>query len=446
MLKKSLTALLLLFVTCFVNAQPVKVWTLDDCIKYAEEHNIDIQKQSLTIDKSNLDLQESRWAFVPSLSASSGFTSSTGRVLDPTTYQFVQTNLTSNSSSSLEGNITLFEGGKKQKNLERAKLSLRASILKEESVKYNLKLNVTSAYLDVLCALEQEAIARKSAGLIEIQLERSQNLFEAGSITESDVLQLRSQLFSAQNDISSALQAEKMAKLAICDLLEIEDFESFKTAESQAPEEYMAEADIETAITYHPDYLISVLNQNLAETDWKIAKSALYPTLSLSAGYGSSWSDARKKSIQNPDGTIRYEAYPFFEQYADNASAYVSVGLKIPILTGLKARNSTIRAQLAVKESQYETSEVYKKLRKQVIQAKIDCETARDKYNRAIEEVKYAEEAYRQISDKYNLGATDYLNWNTALVELAKSQYSLIESKYSFYLKCKILNFYYEQQ
>ena len=145
MLKHVFILAVSLFAALTIQAQ--KVWTLEDCINYAEENSIDVQKQALTTDKSRLDLQEGKWAFVPSISASTNYTASTGRVLDPTTYQFVQTSLTGNSSSSISGDIALFEGGKKIHALKRAKLSLRASFLKEESVRYNLKLNVIAAYI-----------------------------------------------------------------------------------------------------------------------------------------------------------------------------------------------------------------------------------------------------------------------------------------------------------
>lgn len=438
MLKRILALIVSLLWTVSGIAQ-MKVWALDDCIRYAEEHIIDIQKQSLSIDKSRLDLQEGKWAFVPSLFASSGYTASTGRVLDPTTYQFVQTSLTINSSSSIEGSITLFEGGRKLKILERSKLSLKASLLKEESARYNLKLNVIAAYMDVLCAWEQVAIAVKTAEIIEKQLVRSQNLLEAGSITESDVLQLRSQLFAAENDISSAQLTEKMAKLTLCDLLEIEEYESFSVAEPLSFDIDMTIIEIESAVHNNPDYKVSVLNKSLAEADYNVATSALWPTLSLSVGYGSSWSDARKKTIQNLDGTIRYEAYPFFQQYTDNASAYVSLGLKIPIFSGLSARNRAKRADVAVKEAKLAAEVSYKKVRKQIIQAQMDCDAAWDKYLRVQEEVHYAEEAQRQLSEKYNLGTTDYLSWSTALVESIKAAYSLAESKYAYYLKCETL-------
>jgi len=442
MLKAVIIMSLVAAIPFTMSAQVDKVWSLDECICYAEEHNINIQKQVLLTDKSKLSLQEGKWAFVPSLAATTNYTASTGRVLDPTTYQFVETNLTGNNSTSISGDISVFEGGKKIHVLEEAKLSLRAALLKEESVKYNMKINVIAAYMDILCAKEQVCIAEQSASLVESQLNRSKILLEAGKITESDVLQLQSQLFAAQNDISSAKHSEQMAKLSLCDLLEIDDFESFQVCDPSETIVSRTIVDIEDAVEKHPDYQLSLLSEKIALSDYKIARSSMYPRLSLSAGYGSSFSDARKKSIQNPDGTITYKAYPFFQQYADNASAYVSVGLKIPILTGLTSKNGMQRAKIAIKEAEITTIEKRKQMRKEILQAEIDCQTAEEKYIKAVEAEKYAEEAQRQISEKYNLGTTDFLSWNTSIVELAKSRYSLVEAKFSFILKNEILKLY----
>ena len=326
---------------------------------------------------------------------------------------------------------------------KKAKLSLRAAELEEESVRYNLRLNVIAAYMDVLCAKEEVSIAEQAASLIEAKLDRSAKLMSAGSITESDVLQLRAQFFATQNDVASAKHAEQMARLSLCDLLEIEDYTSFQIAEPVGEEVLPLPFDYEASIENHPDYRLSTFNETIALANLKMAKSALYPKLSFSAGYGSSFSDARKKTIVAPDGTIQYEAYPFLQQYADNASAYVSVGLQIPILNGLTARNAVKRARIAATEAEYATIASRKQLRRKILQAQIDCDAARDQHQRALEEERYAEHAFRQIDEKYNLGVTDYLTWSTAAAELAKARYLMVETKYRSILTAYILKSYY---
>ena len=344
-------------------AQADSLWTLQACIDYALEHNLEIKKQRLSEQESQVNLRESKWAFSPSLSANAGATGSTGRVLDPTTYQFVQTNYTANTSSSISGNITLFEGGKKIYALRKSELGLKASLLDSESLRDNIKMNVIASFLDVLCAKEQINSAESAVSKLEEQLSRSRIMFMAGSITESDVLQLNSQLFAARNDVSSARNAYDMARLSLCDLLEIEDYKSFVVCDPAENYTHIL-FDLEKAVEAVPDFQRAVLNQEISLREEQLSKAALWPTLSLSVGYGSNYSDARKKMIQNPDGTISYEAYPFLQQYADNASAYASLSLNIPILTGMRANSGVKRAKIQVQNAELAVEAVRKDIRK----------------------------------------------------------------------------------
>lgn len=419
-----------------------QTWSLEDCVNYAMEHSIDLKRQAFSIDRENLSLQEGKWAFVPRLSASSSYTMSTGRVLDPTTYEFVSTKYTGNNSTSVSGDIALFEGGRKIYALSRAKMSLKAAMIKDESLKYNLRIQIAGAYMDVLCAREQERVARETETLITTQLERTQNLYDAGTVTETDVLQLRAQLSAAKKDVSSAKYAYQMARLTLCDLLEWEDYSHFEVTEPSAPLSSAFEWDLEAVLENHPEIRSYEIQKDLAALDYKLARSAISPRLSLSAGFGTSYSDARQKAIMNPGGTFKYEAYPFFNQYADNGSAYVSLSLSIPILNGMSTRNGIRRARISVAETNLNLIETRKRVRKRLLQAQMDCSLAKERFEQSMEESSYAEEVFRQVDCKYNLGATDFLSWNTALVDLAKAHYSLAEAKYSYYLRTEILNYY----
>lgn len=419
-----------------------QVWTLEDCVNYALEHSIDLQRQEHAIDRERLALQEGKWAFVPRLSASTSYTMSTGRVLDPTTYEFVKTDYTGNSSASVSGDVTLFEGGRKIHALSRAKLSLKAALLQEEALKYNLRIQIAGAYMDVLCAREQTGIAQETVSLIEAQLSRTQSLFDAGSVTETDVLQLKTQLSTAKKDASSASYAYDKARLVLCDLLEWNDFKHFDVVEPSNLMPEMLDMDVDEAVENHPDIRTAAMRKELANVDYKLAVSAISPRLSLSAGFGTSYSDARQKALFNEDGTLRYEAYPFFEQYSDNGSAFVSLSLSIPILNGLSTRNGIKRAHISAAETSLNALEMQKKIRRQILQAQMDCASAKERYEHSLTECNYAEEVFRQVEKKYNLGAADYLSWNTAVVDLAKARYSLAEAKYSFYLRAEILDYY----
>ena len=422
---------------------PHRVWTLEDCISYALEHNIEIKRQELVSEDRQTALSEARWSYAPTFSAGSSYSLSSGRVLDETTYDFVENETVGSSSVSVSGNIEVFAGLRKHRELQRAKLDLKAGLQDLESARYDLRANVTAAFLEVLCARESITEARQIVSMLEVQEEKTRIKVEAGRVTEADLLQITAQLYSARNDVLTA----KNDRLELCQLLEIEDFRDFEAATSAAdampslvPED---EGGILEAVGWRPEIKSAELGVELARKDLQIARSSYWPTVSLSAGYGTSHSGARQMMLQNPDGTFRYEAYPFFRQYADNASSYVSVSLSIPILSGLSVRKNVRRTKTALRDAEYALASTRKGIVKEYLQAGIDARTAYGKYLGAQEQVRSAEEAARQITAKYESGASDVITYSTAISELASARYRLLSARYECIFKLKILEMYH---
>ena len=59
-------AVLLLFT---IEARSQKIWTLEDCINYALENNLDIQKQIQSVESNKANLTQSAIGLLPSLNA-----------------------------------------------------------------------------------------------------------------------------------------------------------------------------------------------------------------------------------------------------------------------------------------------------------------------------------------------------------------------------------------
>ena len=416
---------------------PSKVWTLEECIDYALEHNIEIKRQELGVDDSETGLSESRWDYAPSLSAGASYSISSGRVLDQTTYEFIENNVVGSSSASVSGSVQVFSGMRRHYALKRAKASLKASLADLESVRTDVELNVTAAYLQILCDQENLASAREMASMLESQMERIQTMVDLGRVTEADLLQIRSQYYAALNDVAAAEGQCRLSKMELCQLLEIQDWENFAIEPIEADKYEGMQLFPYTdsiAVESRPEYRSAEAGVEMARRNLQIARSSYYPTLSLSAGYGTSYSGARQKTVQNPDGTYRYEAYPFFRQYLDNGSSYISLSLNIPIFSGMSARNSVRRAKNASMDAQYALQTVRKQLSREYEQALIEYQISCRQYETAREQLAYAEEAARMMTEKYNLGKTDFTSWNTAMTELAKAKYAIGTMRYSMYL------------
>ena len=266
-----------------------------------------------------------------------------------------------------------------------------------------------------------------------------------GKTTYADLLQVRSRLAEAENALLSAVHSYDVSRLNICQLLEIEDYSSF----IPCMDEY-------ENISYNEGGLLSIMenthnlpqvrmpenNVEISHRNIQIARASYYPSLSLNAGYGTSYSSARRKIIGNADDSYDYEPYPFFEQYRDNASGYVSLGLTIPILNSMSARNGVRRAKIELQKSEYALETTRKQLRKEVLQAVLDTETAWKKYSVSVSYLESAEEVFRQISIKYENGVANMTEYTTAVSTLSEAQYQYLASKYEYIFKVKILEFY----
>ena len=413
-------------------------WSLEECISYALEHNIEIKRQELGVDDSETGLSESRWDYAPSLSAGASYSISSGRVLDQTTYEFIENNVVGSSSASVSGSVQVFSGMRRHYTFKKAKASLKASLADLESVRTDVELNVTAALLQILCDQENLASAREMASMLESQMGRIQTMVDLGRVTEADLLQIRSQYYAALNDVAAAEGQCRLSKMELCQLLEIQDWENFAIEPIEADKHEGMQLFPSTdsiAVESRPEYRSAEAGVEVARRNLQIARSSYYPTLSLSAGYGTSYSGARQKAVQNPDGTYRYEAYPFFRQYLDNGSSYLSLSLNIPIFSGMSARNSVRRAKNARLDAQYTLQAVRKQLSREYEQALIEYQTSCRQYETAREQLAYAEEAARMMTEKYNLGKTDFSSWNTAMTELAKAKYATNNVAYTLCLR-----------
>lgn len=424
-----------------------KRWTLDECIAYALEHNIEIKSQVLATEAKRVDLAESKWAYAPSISASNSYNLSTGRVLDPTTYDFIENQTVQGNNTSVSAGIILFGGMGNLHRMRRARLDLQSELLGLDKVRNEVTLHVTARYLEILCAEENIRNAEQTVSTLRIQEEKTARKVEARKVTTADLLQIQSQLADAENEVLTARNQLDIAKLNLCQLLELDDYAAFEPVapDETLPIEGSLPSDVDVVVDAAlalPQVRMARLGIDIARHDIRIAQSAYYPTLSLSAAYGSSYSDARQKTFRNADGTYRYEAYPFFEQYKDNANSYLSLSLNVPIFGGFQKRKAVQRARLAVRQAELDLRTMEKQVVKEVNQAWIDARTAREQYRSAQKFFASASEAVRQVGRKYDLGAATVVDYNTALNTLVKANAQLLQAKYQYLLKTKILVFY----
>lgn len=189
-MRRTFISVILLFSVASAVAQDTP-WTLEMCIAHAMEHNITIKQSELTAESQQISLSASKWAYAPEISATNSYTLSTGRVLDPTTYDFVENQTVSGNNTSVGASVMLFGGMRNLRNLQRARLDLRATLLDAEKTRNDVRLNVTAYYLEILCAEENIRNAEQIVETLRLQEDKTEKLVDARKVTAADLLQIQ---------------------------------------------------------------------------------------------------------------------------------------------------------------------------------------------------------------------------------------------------------------
>src|SRR5690606_19397437 len=147
-MRKSILLACVFLLSLAANSQ-TKKWTLQECVAHALENNISIKQSQLDVEFAEIARRDALGNFIPSLNINSSIQNSSGLTVNPTTNQFETTRFTSFSGSGTTA-ITLFDGLRNVREMQRAKLATLASQYSLEKMKDDIALFVANSYLQVL--------------------------------------------------------------------------------------------------------------------------------------------------------------------------------------------------------------------------------------------------------------------------------------------------------
>ncbi|MGQ1889408.1 TolC family protein, partial [Thermophagus sp. OGC60D27] len=305
-----------------------------------------------------------------------------------------------------------------------------------EAAQNDLALNITAYYLQVLFDRELLEVATQQYKVAQEQVDNTQKLVDAGRVSESNLLEIKSQ---AAREALNVTQMENNLNLSLLNLaqaLDLENPDDFDIAIPVIPELQKQQLTpppelFNTAVDIMPR--IQAYRYNLESNSYalKTAKGALYPSLTLDAGW--STNIAKAKSTQNFD---------FGQSFRDNATQYIGLTLRIPVFNHLSARYNVKNAKLGIQSADLDLLQEKQNLRKEIQQAYADAEAAFQKFLSAKTAVQAFEESLRYSEKKYALGLVSPVDYSVARADYLKAQSDFLQAKYEYVLRTKILDFY----
>ncbi len=469
---KQLSLTLSLIVLMLGTGISQEIWSLEKCIRYAQDNSLTVQQAELSVKQAELTERGNKMSRLPDLNANTTGSLSFGRTIDFTTNTFTSDNRTANSGS-INSSVILFNGNRIRNSIKQSAIDISAAKADSEDIARTSALNVAAAYLSILLSEEQLTNAEKSREQTQSQLDQTARLIEAGTRPESDRVDLLAQLARNEQTIVTQQNTVDQNYLNLKQLMELAPDYDLKVEKPSVVIPVQAQPELLTltelynqAVSSQPQIRAGELRVRSAELDVDIAKSGFLPSVNLSGSLSSSYSNKAKdfeitnQRIENADQDVLINSIPatvtffepafdevvtntpYFNQLDNNFGQDVRVSVNIPIFSNDRNKIAVERAKLNILSTDINNRQIKQQLKTDIQRALADARAAKKQYEAAQKSVDALNLAFGNAQKRYDLGAINTFEFTTSKNQLDQAEVDLIVSKYDYVFRMKIIDFY----
>ena len=411
--------------------QQDSIWTLEKCIDYALNRNIQVRKSELSNQQYRVYAEQAKAQRFPSANASIGQNFNWSKSTATGESGLTGSN---GSSYSVNSGITIFNASKLTTLIKQAELSIESGKYSLETTKESLSLSILDAFLQILYAEELVHNSEKQIESTASQLNLAEERLVLRAIAQSDYAQVKSQLASEKLTLANSQSQLVIAKITLEQFMELPVSDNFKISHPDLTESLNqnrvpdVKVVYELALTIKPQIKNAAINKEIASYDEKVARTGLFPTLAASAGISSGYSSLNSGSYS---GQINNQIYPA-----------VGFSLSIPIYQKKQVRTSITVAKIGYQNAELSEIDTKNTLRKNIEQACVDVSSAQIKYEASKENYSATLEASLLSDEKFKQGVINSVDYLVSKTNLIVAESELLQSKYNLIVSYKIMDYY----
>lgn len=416
-----------------------KEWSLQECIAYALQNNISLQKSSLSRLNAKEDILLSKAQLFPSLSAS------TNQMANYTPW--VESGISSdgyarssvdkvyyNGSYGVNANWTVWNGNRNTNTIKLNKLAEQKAAIDSATTANNIQEKIAQLYVQILYSTEAIKVNKESLESSRQNEERGKEMLKVGKMSKADLAQLTAQRAQDEYNVINAESTTRNFKRQLKQLLQITDEEEFEVTPSM-PTNEMAMQPIPAlnnvytlALASRPEikaYQNSIEQSNL---QIKLAKAQKLPTIGVNASVGTN--------------TTSMNNNKWGEQLKTNFNAGAGVSISIPLFDQRSKKTALNKANIQKESALLDLKNEKTNLWATIEDYWLQATTNQNKYRSAQESTKSAKESYELLSEQFKLGLKNIVELRNGKDKLLQAEQSELESKYMTILNINMLNFY----
>ena len=436
----AIAALAFAFPSASFAQEAVKEWSLDDCIRYALEQNIQLRQSRLSLDESKVDVKTAKAALFPSLSFTTGHNVINRPYQENSSTVSGTEIISTGNKTSYTGNYglnaqwTVWNGGRRLNTIKQQKLTKETAELTVSEQENMLQEEITKLYIQILYADESVRINEGTLELSKAQYERGKELLAAGEISKSELAQLESQVSNDNYQLVTAQATLADYKLQLKQMLELDGEQDFRLSTPELDESNVltplpAKADIyNAALALRPEIQSGKLGIQSADLSVRMARAGYMPSLSLSAGIGTNHASGSD--------------FTFSEQVKRGWNNSIGLSLSLPIFNNRETKSAVEKAKLQYENSKLDLTNDQKELYREIETMWLDASSAQQQFVAADSKLKSSRSSYELVNEQFKLGMKNTVELLTEKNNLMSAQQERIQAKYMAILNRVLLEFY----
>ena len=419
-----------------ISGQYSSSWSLNKCILYALEHNLQVKQSLLTTDVNKVMAEQTKASRLPVVNGSvrQNFSWNSVQNFSNTGSHYISST-SNNSSYSVNANTTLYSGSRIINSTKQSDINYQAGKYDSETMKETISLNVLTAFLNLIYAEELVKNNKSQIDLTENELTLANERYKLGAIANSDLLVVKSQLATEYQTLANSEGLISSSRVILMQLMELpisNDFSiehpdlSILRINQKQPD---PEGIYKIAMGIKPQIKSADLGTQSAKLNVDLAKGNYLPNLSLSAGVGTDYYSTAK-------------GLAYSQQIYHNLSPTIGLSLSIPIYENKQLKSQVQIARIGTQKADLQLQDTKNQLRKAIESACTDVISAENQYLASQEEYRSNKESFDVATEKFNQGLINSIDYLVQKTSLINAESTLLQSKYHLIFSYKTLDFY----
>lgn len=395
---------------------PSHAYSLAELIDIAEQNNPETRVSWERAKESGAQLGIARSALYPTLAAMASASASRYSLFFGKFYR-EDVEL---FPATLNLSYTLLDFGARAARIDAAKANLLAADLAFNDTHRQIVFEVTQGYYALLDAKGHEAAAQATLADARTLQQALEDRLARGLATLPDVLEARAATAQADYELASVQGQEMVSRAILASVLGIDgsapfDIEDVSGSVPPSVVDEPVQNLIRRALAQRPDLLAQAAQVKAADATIREARSAYFPTISLSADAGYSYGIGQ----QINDPVMHSQIYPY------------SVQLKLSwtLFDGELRENEVARAEADRRRADAELTALIDKIENEISTSYARLQTAERQQQAADALLAAATTSYTAASEAFQNGVRNFIDVTQAQRDLARARTAEISAR-----------------